>query len=463
MPINDVQTTNRQHAVPQNIMDVEFKIIGDLTMRQFIYLMIFGAFAYGSFISISSVLKWFAIVFFVLAGIAFAFLPIEERGVDQWVINFIKAIYMPNQRIWKKDPEVPQAFSFENIEVMKSELITLTPTSSRRKLEEFLNMQNLQAAVDPLDIPEFDYRQKVREAFAGVVVEAPVEVVPETELSTPMPIPTPKESIQPQPNKHSKEATHKHEEQPKPEKHVEKHTETIREKPAKQTPVITKPKKATKSLSPMTPDQHTGRRFTNLLPNQGEIVLPIRGERVLKTTEELKIDEDIDEKTKQLKQLLDQITKEENVVLPSQQTQSNQIPQQPQPVTPPSPQTTQAPQQPAATPIMPKANMETNAGTPATFANMNPMTNKPNILTGVVKDQTGKPLQGLVLIIKNEKDEPVRALKTNQLGQFSISTPLSNGKYIIETDKSKKTGLSFDIINIDIHGNVVPPVEITGK
>ena len=58
MPINDIQTTNRQHAVPQNIMDVEFKIIGDLTMRQFIYLLVFGAMAYGTFTSVQSVFKW---------------------------------------------------------------------------------------------------------------------------------------------------------------------------------------------------------------------------------------------------------------------------------------------------------------------------------------------------------------------------------------------------------------------
>ncbi|KKU57584.1 MAG: hypothetical protein UX79_C0008G0018, partial [candidate division WWE3 bacterium GW2011_GWB1_47_11] len=35
MPIKDELKINKQHAVPQNIMDVEFRIIGDLTMRQF--------------------------------------------------------------------------------------------------------------------------------------------------------------------------------------------------------------------------------------------------------------------------------------------------------------------------------------------------------------------------------------------------------------------------------------------
>ena len=107
MPLNDVQTTNRQHAVPQNIMDVEFKIVGDLTMRQFFYLMIFGAIAYGAFVGINNILRWPIIAVTVLAGIAFAFLPIEERGLDVWVINFFKSIYAPNQRIWRKEAEIP--------------------------------------------------------------------------------------------------------------------------------------------------------------------------------------------------------------------------------------------------------------------------------------------------------------------------------------------------------------------
>ena len=29
--------SNKQHAVPQNVMSVDFKLIGDLTMRQFAF------------------------------------------------------------------------------------------------------------------------------------------------------------------------------------------------------------------------------------------------------------------------------------------------------------------------------------------------------------------------------------------------------------------------------------------
>ena len=49
-------------------------------------------------------------------------------------------------------------------------------------------------------------------------------------------------------------------------------------------------------LIPLTPDRHSGRKFTNLLPNEGEIILPIRGERVLQSSFEIEVEEDVAEK-----------------------------------------------------------------------------------------------------------------------------------------------------------------------
>lgn len=522
MPINDVQTTNRQHAVPQNIMDVEFKIIGDLTMRQFIYLLIFGGLGYASFIIIPGLLKWPVIIVSALAGVAFAFLPIEERGLDEWVINFIKAMYKDNQMIWRKSPEVPTAFSFENLDVVKHELITLTPTSSRRKLEEFLDKQDFEVQVDPLDIPEDSYIDKVREVYASAPIDAPVQ--------TPVQATSTKEKPAAQTQQQNKDSAKDVKKEDKEAAKVEEYKHDIKEgditiKQAQQqaankqqvaaqrqeetpqprkkllTPITgTKPKPRKQSYTnPMTPDRHTGRRFTNLLPKQGEIVLPIRGEKVLQTTQEQKIQSDIDEKAAQLKQLLEQIKSDEQyskVVTPTKEKPTAQLQQQTQET--PNPTEQKVPTQPQSTENENKQsqNMEANKQqsddnnarnnaqplqnntqaqltTPpvqnntsetikATSAQMNPLSDKPNVITGIVKGPDSNALEGLVLIIKNDKDEPVRALKTNQLGQFAISTPLSNGTYTIETDKSKKTNLTFAIISFEATGAVIPPVEIKG-
>src|SRR3989339_2254785 len=99
MSLADSPQVNKQHAVPQNIMDVEFKLIGDLTMRQFAYIMVCGGLAYFTSVSIVGVFKWPVVVLLVLLGLGLAFVPIEERGLDEWIANFFKAIFSPTQRI----------------------------------------------------------------------------------------------------------------------------------------------------------------------------------------------------------------------------------------------------------------------------------------------------------------------------------------------------------------------------
>jgi len=38
-----------------------------------------------------------------------------------------------------------------------------------------------------------------------------------------------------------------------------------------------------------------------------------------------------------------------------------------------------------------------------------------------------------------------------------------NGNYYIETDISKKTGLTFDIISVEVKGEIIAPLEIVGR
>lgn len=493
MPINDVQTTNRQHAVPQNIMDVEFKIIGDLTMRQFIYLMVFGAMAYGAFAGINNFFKWPLVIVLVLTGIGFAFVPLQERGLDEWFINFFKSMYSPTQRIWKKEAEIPAALSMENLAVVKQELITLTPTSSRRKLEDFLEHQELEAPIDPLDISEYEYVEKLRSVFQSTaaiepaivqsttydsndtgsaitttLVEEPAIELPDVAVTPPAVPPTPPAKTPP-PEQTAQEPTKPKIEEPIQPKPPELKKEPQRKKLMTALLPSKKEDKQSYKTRAITPDRHSGRKFTNLLPQQGEIVLPIRGERILKTADEEKIQGDIEEKASQLRKLLDQIKTDEQY--------SDKIKAQP-PKPNPATGTPQETKQNVATPAIataPIPQIEKPAGMPAPVpptpeptvpaqpANINPLSSKPNIISGVVKDSAGNPLEGVVVIIKNDKEEPVRGIKTNQLGQFVISTALSNGTYTLLTDKANKTNLTFDIINFEATGTVLAPVDIVGK
>jgi hypothetical protein len=78
----------------------------------------------------------------------------------------------------------------------------------------------------------------------------------------------------------------------------------------------------------------------------------------------------------------------------------------------------------------------------------------------MVFDNQGKIVEGAILEIRNSQGIPVRALKTNRLGQFTIATPLENDTYEVETEKE---GYQFDIIKIEAKGEIIPPIEIRAK
>jgi len=78
------------HPIPQDITGFQFKLIGNMTVRQFAYLATGVILAWISYaLPLSLLIKLpFALVF-GLSGVAFAFLPIEGRPMDTMISNFI--------------------------------------------------------------------------------------------------------------------------------------------------------------------------------------------------------------------------------------------------------------------------------------------------------------------------------------------------------------------------------------
>ena len=97
------------------------------------------------------------------------------------------------------------------------------------------------------------------------------------------------------------------------------------------------------------------------------------------------------------------------------------------------------------------------------YANKPPISTSPNIISGVVKNSDGAALEDVVVLIKDSRGKPRRALKTNSLGQFVSNTYLANDFYQIETDSANKTGLSFGIISVEAKGQIIQPIELVGK
>src|SRR3990167_2357057 len=99
-----------QHAIPQNISSYQFRLVGDMTLKQFFQLA--GGFLV-AFIFYSTpllpIIKWPFVIFSALLGVALAFLPLEERPLERWIFAFFKAIYAPTMYFWQKTA-VPMKF-----------------------------------------------------------------------------------------------------------------------------------------------------------------------------------------------------------------------------------------------------------------------------------------------------------------------------------------------------------------
>lgn len=586
MPIADAPLSNKQHAVPQNVMNVEFKLIGDLTMRQFSYVLIGGVAAYLSYVIFIGIFRWPLVIIIALTGIGLAFVPVQERGMDEWLVNFFKAMFIPTQRVWKKEPTLPTPFQYDDLTIVRQELIALAPTTSRRKLEEYLKYEDTASSVDPLDIPEKEYAQKVRDAYpnirkssqdqiseftevsAGdvsgvdVLVKDKKASAPEAELEQGLPSigvsgigtamaefgEADTANTAELPQEFSKKGFGDSGEKGKLVVGAELGTSQskqistsvgksdksgflpsapvpgteVKEKREPVSIIKARDRAFTPSeisVSPMTPDMHSGRRFTNLLPVEGELVLPIRGERVLRTSEQISVDESINEKAAKLRELLRRIKEEDGIKIskakeapvPVVQKEEQQVQEvhdeaksladilkgQREEVTDEinrikqNIQTTQTPDASSETQkrilheledkrkslednfrviegglknlkggevgvdVAPYSKTE-DGGFYTTKA-------KPNTLYGSIKDKEGKSLTNALLIVKNEREEPVRALKTDSLGHFELLSALTNGIYTIEVRPEDDTKLSFDKISVELKGEAIPPLAVTPK
>jgi len=83
----------------------------------------------------------------------------------------------------------------------------------------------------------------------------------------------------------------------------------------------------------------------------------------------------------------------------------------------------------------------------------------PNIINGYVRGKTGNLIKNAVVIINDSEGSPVRALKTNELGQFAITTAVINGAYTVEVSSDGET---FAIMTVDVYGSVLEPLDFVG-
>ena len=85
---------------------------------------------------------------------------------------------------------------------------------------------------------------------------------------------------------------------------------------------------------------------------------------------------------------------------------------------------------------------------------------QPNIISGLVTDDENNSIEGAIVEIQDAEGNPVRAMRTNGLGQFQTATPLPNGDYLVVTEKDP---YQFAIMKIVAKGQIIAPLKIIAK
>lgn len=406
-----------QHPIPRDISGFQFKLIGDMTLKQFGYLLVFSVSGYILFkiLPMGPVINAIIGGITAFCGIIFAFIPFQDRPVDQWIFAFVKSVYSPTQFIYFKQNEPPSILTsnpvYKNIAVVHHQQML----DSKKLLDNYL----AKIPLKPTDSFDRNENRLLAEKLALFAIPVAVKTPTTFEYLK-------KQTSQPPPSVSPLilEANKK-KDQPKPvhaPQKVKKETVLQNNKNQNQTVDMLKTQlvKMKKQVDDSTKMQKTDpllqKRFLEL--EQKLTTLLTERERLTQEIAKLKNFKTYEGQTVTPKAAAPNDPTSDNVKIISQQ---------------------------AATRI----------------GILNPPA-IPNLVIGIIKDYNQLSLPNILITVKDLRGTPLRALKTNNLGQFFASTPLPNGSYILEVEDPMKKYV-FDLIQIKLTGQIVQPLEITSK
>jgi hypothetical protein len=401
-----------QHPVPQDITGFQFKLVGDMTLKQFGYLAAGAIIAWVFYITNWNPIVKMPLTFFAfISGVALAFLPIQERPLETWIVNFFRSVYKPTQYLWKK--------SAVKLDFLDQSLVD-------------------QTIVEPTFAPVTD-KTKLRDYLATVSGAPTIDDLLTNNQSPPEPPPVTVDDLI-----EDRQTTKAFYDQRIKRVRKEIKMEALR------APTIDDLAKAA-GAAPVE-DQEPGIEYAILDKQQKIAEVEAINRKLLEQIDELNVkiaeltrknEEHALTNNQYQKQLTDlkkilEMAKEDRERLKQDLILAKM---------PPPP------------PAVPRE-------TRVKFADKLPVDKvadgklPPNTIHGLVDDQNGLAIAGVIVLVKNTAGAPVRALRTNKLGQFLASTPLENGTYIIELEKE---GYVFDETKVDLTGATLPPIEIKAK
>ena len=169
-----------QHPVPQHIASFEFKLFGNLTVRQFVTLAIpMGIAALIFFSNLLTIIRLPLALIFGLLGLFAALVPIGGRPFDKWVVTFIKAILSPTQRVWIKEQKLPEFLN-----------IVVSPPPGEEKIPEAVTAQGRERLFAYLrslpkgEVSPFDVKEQI--ALQRLNLESAQGITPQGQLPKPI-------------------------------------------------------------------------------------------------------------------------------------------------------------------------------------------------------------------------------------------------------------------------------------
>lgn len=455
-----------QHPVPRNISSFQFRLIGDMTLKQFFYMAggAVAGFLILKFFPLPPLVKWPMAAIPTFGGLAFAFLPIQERPLDKWLVAFIRSINSPTQYLWHKDSNIPDIL-LRSV----STTVRALPQShqaaheeAKRKLESYLATLP-SAPHQTINNREKNYLDKTMQLFSttgGSAAYAPIVqpsvlpgiVLPQVASINRFPVNTTNRPVKIDsgvpvvPNIKTVPIGRFSEEKVK--------TEVVKPQPVQPLQQASKPatiinqQVVNKPAVQTTAPAKTEDKIKSEIP---AITSQTRTDVKAKTEEVKKEDESKMKNIIAEKEKLEEELKKLKVELSNSKNPPESILNKPDVI---KPQPAIEKKEPTIKTITPKTALN-EIGIPK-FPQV------PNLIMGIIKDMQNKQLPNIILTIKDTKGIPQRALKTNRLGQFSTATPLSNGTYHIEAEDPLKRYV-FDIAEINLTGKVFLPIEIDAK
>jgi hypothetical protein len=438
------------HPVPQNVTEFEFHLVGDMTIKQFVYLASGIGAAYLTFALFANKVPFLAyplILIFAGTGAALAFLPIQERPLDHWLGAYFRAIFQPTKRTYKSKLITKEDPLFKTrlqvyLNSKRNPMATVTIPNSKTKSTPFsFSMASVQQAGQQKPVaPTIITPPNIAVQNQPSAAPTPLNVKPVAPATTILGSASLSAINVPPPAQVTPLAS------PTPTIQQPSVTAPIAPIPA---PQISQPKPP--APVQVTPQQSTPQPAVN--PSEDELNKTIAiakqvhevQQNIIKTEEQIDLirskaatqDANPKEYLDQFHQLLGDLQNLQNKAAKLSEEVAILTKE-------PIKAVTSAPEQVVKPKSIPTITLTSIA----------------NVINGIVTDSAGNYLDGAIILAHDKQGIPVRALKTNKLGQFVAATPLNNGIFTITIEKDT---LVFDTIEIELTGSILNPILITAK